>query len=91
MSDTDFGVKKLSIGEVQECLEEAINEKFAHMSLREYGIPVAFLRAAVPGFDGIEYEQIREVIEAFERKNPIAAEDIRKQIVLPGQTPRAVE
>jgi len=69
-------VRRLTIGDVQECMELTIGKVVSSCEHLVYGIPPAFLRAAIDGYDALEYEQLPDAVEEFGIVNPTVVKDI---------------
>lgn len=74
-------VKKLTMGQVAECMEQTIGKPLNGFEYMVYGIPKPFLAAAIDGYEAMEYEQLPEAVKLFEQVNPTVFRDIPKVIV----------
>jgi len=78
-------VRRLTIGEVQECMELTVGKVISSCEHLVYGIPPAFLRAAIDGYDALEYEQLPDAVEEFSAVNPTVVKDVTMVIVQQNQ------
>lgn len=74
-------VKRLTIGEVQDCMERTVGKVVSSCEHLVYGIPPAFLRASIDNYDELEYEQLPDAVEEFGIINPTVLKDIGRVIV----------
>ena len=74
-------VKKLTMGQVAECMEQTIGKPLNGFEYMVYGIPKPFLAAAIDGYEAMEYEQLPEAVKLFEQVNPTVFADIPKVII----------
>ncbi len=74
-------VKKLTMGQVTECMEQTIGKPLNGFEFMVYNIPSPFLVAAIDDYEAMAYEALPEAVELFKQVNPTVYADIPKVIV----------